>query len=91
MLIINQKGTELYNFNTISGMWIIDETLLRDKASDRYLIKTDDYGILGGYSTKEKALKVLDMVGEFYNGTKWKMKTSVWENFVFQMPQDDEV
>ena len=38
-------------------------------------------GVLGGYSTEEKAIKVLDMISEFYircDGT-------------FQMPQDSEV
>lgn len=42
----------------------------------------DDYYILGEYSTKEKALLVLDMIEKvaMYQG-----------NTLFQMPADDEV
>ena len=51
--------------------------------------------ILGEYSTKEKALKVLDMIEEHlkepkaynYNGDIFTPINKV----VFQMPQDDEV
>ena len=49
--------------------------------------------LLGEYSTKEKAVKVLDMIQEAYcdfmtvrNGDMWCGKDSV-----FQMPEDSEV
>lgn len=49
--------------------------------------------LLGEYSTKEKAMKVLDMIQEAYcefmairNGDMWCGKESV-----FQMPEDSEV
>lgn len=48
---------------------------------------------LGYYSTKEKAIKVMDMIQEAYcdfmavrNGDMWCGKDSV-----FQMPEDSEV
>lgn len=52
-------------------------------------------GIVGEYSTKEKALKVLDMIEEHlkepkaynYNGDTFIPVNKV----LFQMPQDDEV
>ena len=44
----------------------------------------DDYDlVLAAYSTKEKALKVLDMIQKFI--CDYKIKE------LFQMPQDDEV
>lgn len=48
--------------------------------------------LLGEYSTKEKAIKVLDMIQEAYcevmaiNGNMWCGKGSA-----FQMPEDSEV
>lgn len=72
-----------------------------DKENSNYIIE-GNIGSLGTYSTKEKALKVLDMIEKHIN------KTNIYdviatENYckpyeiekpfkeVFQMPQDDEV
>lgn len=41
-------------------------------------------GTLGNYNSKEKALKVLDMI-------KNHIQSRVNEDMVFQMPQDEEV
>lgn len=53
----------------------------------------DEYILLGHYSTKAKAMKVLDMIQEAYckfmsvkNDDAWGGKESV-----FQMPEDSEV
>lgn len=60
----------------------------------------DDYYILGEYSTKEKAMKVMDMVHDQimlgslkYEDIKSNDNTQQWlkSEFVFQMPKDEEV
>lgn len=56
---------------------------------------TDKYSILGYYSTKEKALKVLDMIHnkiiELDKNKFLGMTEQIYIRCVFQMPQDDEV
>lgn len=47
-------------------------------------IKNNTMGIVGSYSSWEKASSVLDMIYEQY-------QTSIHNCKVFQMPQDDEV
>jgi hypothetical protein len=53
--------------------------------------------VLGNYSTREKALKVLDMIEEAYKDAsimslRGNMSCRVFPiNTVFQMPKDDEV
>ena len=47
-----------------------------------------DNAILGIYSTKEKALKVLDMIETHLEELEYKIHN---REVVFQMPQDDEV
>ena len=42
-------------------------------------------GVLGNYSSEEKAIKVLDMIVECYRSE------SFTDGVVFQMPQDSEV
>lgn len=54
-----------------------------------------NYTVLGKYSTKEKALKVLDMIQESLEPYKvvYDKEINVLprNNEVFQMPQEDEV
>lgn len=55
---------------------------------------SDQYIVLGEYTTTEKALKVLDAVQEtieYGNKTIKKEKHELHTNQVFEMPQDDEV
>lgn len=42
-------------------------------------------GTLGKYSSEEKAIKVLDMIGEYY------INTNNSRCLVFQMPQDNNI
>lgn len=63
------------------------------------------YELLGHYSTKEKSLKVLDMIEEKYikylminaaylsvcNDERKCLIKELKDNFVFQMPKDEEV
>ena len=50
---------------------------------------------LGHYSTEEKAIKVLDMIQNFYSNFKfteiWGSDVTEFYNVIFVMPQDDEV
>lgn len=53
-------------------------------------------GVLGGYSTEEKAIKVLDMIcAEYqvpiYRNVIDENEVAIYENTIFQMPQDSEV
>ena len=50
----------------------------------KFIIKANDI-IVGSYSTKEKALKVLDMIQSFINNEL------IRDYMVFQMPLDAEV
>lgn len=55
---------------------------------------SDQYIVLGTYSTCEKALEVLDIIQsriEHGNKSIKKDKYDLHINAVFQMPQDDEV
>ena len=53
----------------------------------------DEYILLGYYSTKEKAMKVLDMIQEAYEEceTERIYKEGVFKIVTFQMPEDSEV
>lgn len=53
----------------------------------RYYTGTD-WGVLGGYSSEEKALKVLDMIEKAYVDS---IGGNVYEHSVFHMPADEEV
>ena len=53
-------------------------------------------GVLGKYSTEEKAVKVLDMICEKYKepivrANYTNEESLIYANSVFQMPQDSEV
>lgn len=51
-------------------------------------IFNNSIGVIGEYSTEEKAIKVLDMIQEEYaNGNEWLNVAGK----VFHMPQEDEV
>lgn len=59
----------------------------------------DDYYILGEYSTKEKAMKVMDMIKNAITGTRFEFTDIVRDcdlagieiHNVFNMPKDEEV
>lgn len=56
-------------------------------------IADEGYELLGHYSTKEKALKVLDMIQNAYEEYEHEkaFKTGLRLFKTFQMPKDDEV
>jgi beta-lactamase superfamily II metal-dependent hydrolase len=90
MLIRSQDKETLINFNNS----IVVNTMVDIGGVTKMFCSysCDDY-VIGHYSSKEKAMKVLDMIQEAYcefmavrNGDMWCGKESV-----FQMPEDSEV
>lgn len=54
----------------------------------RCYVYGDDYYILGEYSTKEKALKVLDEIHSILDANEWDISDL---RVVFEMPADEDV
>lgn len=97
MLIRSQDSEILINLNTLAGIEItkgpVKTTITSYTTGCTYL--------LGEYSTKEKAMKVLDMIQEAYSEYQIMLNFSVsyLHEFkektdgiaIFQMPEDSEV
>lgn len=89
MLIRSQNKAILLNFSNWAAIYIV-------KDGDNFIISSlegENKCTLGKYSTKAKAMKVLDMIQEAYckfmsvkNDDAWSGKESV-----FYMPEDSEV
>ena len=82
-----------------NNKWVIEnleetESIFIKKANwDEYDIVTDKR-LLGTYSTKGSAVKVMDMICDSYQYLQECKYTGIGVNqpeFVFQMPQDSEV
>lgn len=86
-LLIKVKEVYISN-NSLKNLWL-KELYKKETLILNYLIQTD-MTALGTYSTKEKAMKVLDMIQErlFYIERFGAHHTN---EIVFQMPQDEEV
>lgn len=97
MLIRSQNSEILINLNTLAGIEIT-------KGSVKTTITSYTTGctyLLGEYSTKAKAMKVLDMIQEAYSEYQIMLNFSVsylhefkekTDGFaIFQMPEDSEV
>lgn len=97
MLIRSQNKEILVNFNVSAGIEIAEGTT---KTVVTSYITGCSY-LLGEYSTREKAMKVLDMVQEAYSENQIMLNFSVsylhefkekTDGFaIFQMPEDSEV
>ena len=87
MLIRSQDKRILINMNNVSSIEVGDNEL-RIFADDGEAIYD-----LGSYSTKAKAMKVLDMIQEAYEGYEYEkaFKTGLALFEAFQMPADSEV
>ena len=74
--LVESKSFEIERMGKINkdGIW---------ESSNGCRIRDDKGFIIAVYSSKEKAMKVLDMIQKWYND-EFLQK-------VFQMPQDDEV
>ena len=81
MLIRSQDKTALVKFENIVIKLTLPDSLNVICWSLQDAQRSGGYFILGKYSTKEKAMKVLDMIQEAYvNG-----------HIDYQMPEDSEV
>lgn len=87
MLIRSQDKRILINMNNVSSIEVGDNEL-RIFADDGETIYD-----LGEYSTKVKAMKVLDMIQEAYERYEYEkaFKTGLTLFETFQMPEDSEV
>ena len=93
MLIRGQDKTALVKFENIVVNLKLPDSLTIICWSLQDAQRSGGYFILGKYSTKAKAMKVLDMIQEAYckfmsvkNDDAWSGKESV-----FYMPEDSEV
>ena len=89
MLIRSQNKELLVNFNVSAGIEIEERNT---KTVVTSYITGCSY-LLGEYSTKEKALKVLDMIQEAYERYEYEkvFKTGLTLFDTFQIPEDSEV
>lgn len=93
MWVRSQNKEMLINSNNIR---IISDSRSYDIICDFY---DGDYYYLGEYSTKEKAMKVMDMIQNAITGTRFEFTDIVRDcdlagieiHNVFQMPKDEEV
>lgn len=89
MLIRSQNKELLVNFNVSAGIEIEERNT---KTVVTSYITGCSY-LLGEYSTKEKALKVLDMIQDAYERYEYEkvFKTGLTLFETFQMVEDSEV
>ena len=89
MLIRSQNKELLVNFNVSAGIEIKE----RNAKTVVTLYITGCSCLLGEYSTKAKAMKVLDMVQDAYERYEYEkvFKTGLTLFETFQMPKDSEV
>ena len=92
MIIRSQNKEDLMLMDDIS---IVRKGVFKDITS-AYAVVCYRHGthcVLGGYSTKEKAIKVLDMIQKAYNSIEaMKIDKEAWrDNHYFEMPQDSGV
>ena len=89
MLIRSQDKELLVNFNVSAGIEIEERNT---KTVVTSYITGCSY-LLGEYSTKEKAMKVLDMVQDAYERYEYEkvFKTGLTLFETFQMPEDGSV
>ena len=58
---------------------------------EAYANQTGRYQLLGTYSSKEKAIEVLDMIQNRYISSNVVLHGGFVKNTVFEMPEDSEV
>lgn len=98
MLIRSQDKKILCPLNAMC----VHPLIRNDKIYGRVIAKYEihiciggEYGIIAKYSTEEKAVKVLDMIENFYSNLQYtRFAGSSYEEFlsvIFQMPQDEDV
>ena len=85
MLIRSQDKTKLVD--------IAGKTIAIDRANAIGITYANSNVLLGKYTSKEKAIKVLDMIQETYKQQKTEIiyKEGIYDIGTFQMPEDNEV
>lgn len=93
MLIRSQDKTALVKFENIVINLKLPDSLNVICWSLQDAQRSGGYFILGKYSTKTKAMKVLDMIQEAYERYEYEkaFKTGLTLFETFQMPEDSEV
>lgn len=89
MLIRSQNKAVLLNFSNLAAIYTV-------KDGDDFIISSlegENKCTLGKYSTKAKAMKVLDMIQEAYERYEYEkaFKTGLTLFETFQIPEDNEV
>ena len=88
--IINFDAVDTLRLSRISEVGVIQEEYQTSILYDA----NDTFGVLGTYSTEEKAIKVLDMIQNKYLNCNRESMAGCFgfvKNTVFQMPKDEEV
>ena len=93
MLIRSQDKTALVKFENVVINLKLPESLRVICWSLQDAQRSGGYFVLGEYSAKEKAMKVLDMIQKRYEEyeTERIYKEGVYGIETFQMPEDSEV
>jgi hypothetical protein len=99
MLIRSQDKKSIINFNRLDTVRLsryLEKGVIREHyQTDVFYDTAETFGVLGTYSSEEKALKVLDMIQEHALELHFSKIVpdrcgQIYGN-VFQMPQDSEV
>ena len=99
MLIRTQNKEELIEITSLTMSVIKPHSSPHSSKESKCYIEARQYGnaiILGVYSTKEKALNVLDMLQEEYlspivRNVVRENEVEIYQNKIFTMPKDNEV
>ena len=85
MLIRSQDRTKLVD--------IAGKTISVDRANAIGVTYANSNVLLGKYASKEKAMKVLDIIQETYKQEKTEIiyREGIYDIGTFQMPEDNEV
>lgn len=85
MLIRSQDRTKLVD--------IAGKTIAIDRANAIGITYANSNVLLGKYTSKEKVIKVLDMIKETYKQQKTEIiyREGIYDIGTFQMPEDNEV
>ena len=91
MLIRTQDKRKVINLDNVISIYseiLNPNKVIQEKYTTTILFHTEKLcGDLGTYSSEEKALEVLDMIGQAYISANYNYV----HNTVFNMPADDEV
>ena len=75
-------------------IWLIKANNFQivDYDINKYDIYVNHDYCVGTYSTKEKALRISEMIEQWIDGIEYSKTTKSYRaSYVFQMPQDDKV